>query len=330
MNNNCLFSILIPNYGLNPFLFDCLDSVIKQTTFGKFKYEIILCDQSDNEIFEKILDQRNKKYPNIQILHSDIKGLFRARHTLMEKARGEYICFVDSDDCVDENYLYSLYTFINKEEFPEIIVTSFKICTQNNEIVRPDKKLVRIKEKEIKNLFFYSSRLNNIWRKCFKRSLYDKKDYVIQEVENGEDWVFSFPLISKAQFIKYSSNIDGYRYRIYDQSMTHIFSVETGLKQISLRDSFYAKQQSINYKQKCLITETSIKMYSNVATRLLKNNGVGFDMFKKFSENTHDRIVRYCGFFSKKQLTLKERIIFYCLYYRRYSFLFSLFKSKEN
>ena len=98
MNKKPFFSFLVPNYGYNKFIFDCFDSLVNQKTSKDFDYEILVCDQSDIDTFEKIKNETKEKYGDrINLFHSDIKGLLRARHTLIRKATGEYCLCVDSD-----------------------------------------------------------------------------------------------------------------------------------------------------------------------------------------------------------------------------------------
>ena len=127
------FSVLIPNYGYSPYIFECLDSVVAQQNDGAFEYEIIMCDQSSLEVFDDIKQQVLQRYGDskIHLIYSDIKGLLRARHTLIDKATGDYIVYIDSDDWVDINYLFQLSNCIIENDYPDLVITDYKKDDEN-------------------------------------------------------------------------------------------------------------------------------------------------------------------------------------------------------
>ena len=81
---------------------------------------------------EKIKNETKEKYGDrINLFHSDIKGLLRARHTLIRKATGEYCLCVDSDDFVDDDYLLVIYEALKTHNFPDILIHNFIKCDEN-------------------------------------------------------------------------------------------------------------------------------------------------------------------------------------------------------
>ena len=117
------FSVLIPNLGYSSFLFDCIDSIIKQTNTSGYTVEIILCDQSDEECYLRIAQECVEKYGNkVNIYHSEIKSLYRARHFLMSKTSGKYIVFVDSDDFFINGFLDHIHLYFLKNPNVDILI----------------------------------------------------------------------------------------------------------------------------------------------------------------------------------------------------------------
>ena len=111
MNKNALLSIIIPVFNTEKYLIDCLESVTGQT----YKNLQIICvndGSTDNSL--KILEDYSKKDSRIIIIDQANKGLSGARNSGLEKATGDYIAFLDSDDWVDLDFYEKLYNAIIK------------------------------------------------------------------------------------------------------------------------------------------------------------------------------------------------------------------------
>jgi len=116
------FSILVPNINFSGYLLECLDSICYQNTENLFSYEIIVCDQSDDLIYNAIKQKIAERYSDkrINLFHSDIKSSYKARIKLLSCSKGKYILFVDSDDMLFPNALLRLYNLICKSGFCDI------------------------------------------------------------------------------------------------------------------------------------------------------------------------------------------------------------------
>ncbi len=98
-------SIIVPIYKVEKYLSKCIDSLIEQTYTN---IEIILVDDGSPDKCPQICDDYAKKDKRIEVIHKENGGLSDARNFGIERAMGEYICFVDSDDWVDADYVESL------------------------------------------------------------------------------------------------------------------------------------------------------------------------------------------------------------------------------
>ena len=95
-----LLSVIIPVYNVEPYLEQCLDSVVNQT----YKNLEIICindGSTDNSL--KILEKYQKKDKRIKMINQKNKGLSGARNAGLDIATGGYIAFVDSDDYLELN-----------------------------------------------------------------------------------------------------------------------------------------------------------------------------------------------------------------------------------
>ena len=100
------FSIIIPVYNVEPYLRECLDSVLAQTFTD---WEAICIDDGSTDGSGAILDEYAAKDKRFRVFHQPNAGLSAARNKALENVRGEYFCFLDSDDIVDSKWLECFY-----------------------------------------------------------------------------------------------------------------------------------------------------------------------------------------------------------------------------
>ena len=97
-------SIIIPVYNSDKYLSRCVESVISQPFQN---YEIILVDDGSNDCSASICDEYVEKYDRIYVFHKENGGVSSARNLGIDKAKGDYITFIDSDDWLDEGAIPS-------------------------------------------------------------------------------------------------------------------------------------------------------------------------------------------------------------------------------
>ncbi len=215
---NLKFSILIPNLGYSPYLFECLDSVVNQQLNKLFDYEIIICDQSDTDIFDKIKKEISERYKvsNLVLLHSNIKSSYQARHTLIQHAKDDYICFIDSDDFIDKNYLIDLYSIIINNDCPDIVFTNYLRTTTDGKNDTQVSYLQELDKTRLYDYLRYSVCINAVCCKVFKRVLYNAKDYEKYKcnfIKCGDDKVLFLPILKSASSYYFADNFYHYHYR---------------------------------------------------------------------------------------------------------------------
>lgn len=106
-----LFSIIVPVYNVEKYLVRCIESVINQT----FKdFECILIDDGSLDNSGNICDEYSLKDSRIVVVHQNNAGVSAARNTGLNIAKGEYICFCDSDDWLEDSLLEQLSFYCQK------------------------------------------------------------------------------------------------------------------------------------------------------------------------------------------------------------------------
>lgn len=100
-------SVIIPIYNVEKYLSTCVYSVLKQSLKD---IEVILVDDGSPDNCGQIADSIARKDARVKVIHRNNGGLGAARNSGLDCARGEYVCFIDSDDWIDNNMLEELHT----------------------------------------------------------------------------------------------------------------------------------------------------------------------------------------------------------------------------
>lgn len=191
-----LISIIVPIYNVENYLRQCLDSIIAQT-YQNFECLLINDGSPDNsaEICREFVD----KDARFRYFEKENGGLSSARNLGIEKSRGAYITFVDSDDWLDSDYLEVLYSKIVEYDTDFVIGSYKKFSMSDNcyymhiweqdyyEKIWTSQELITV----LPNIENYDSSYTVSWGKLFKRSLFDEVLFNEQR-RFGEDFECSF------------------------------------------------------------------------------------------------------------------------------------------
>ncbi|MBO5240263.1 MAG: glycosyltransferase family 2 protein [Clostridia bacterium] len=107
---NELVSVIIPVYNGEKFVARCIDSILAQTYKNN---EIIIVDDGSVDNTLSILQEYEKLYSFVRVVHTENKGVSHARNIGLDIAKGEYISFVDADDELCTDALERLYQLLN-------------------------------------------------------------------------------------------------------------------------------------------------------------------------------------------------------------------------
>lgn len=98
MDREPLISIIIPVYNVEQYLDECMASVLNQTYAN---LEIVLVDDGSKDCSPAMCDEYAKRESRVQVIHKENGGPMSACIAGVEKAKGEYLAFMDSDDWID-------------------------------------------------------------------------------------------------------------------------------------------------------------------------------------------------------------------------------------
>lgn len=100
-------SIVIPVYKAEPYIEDCVQSILQQT-FTDF--ELLLVDDGSPDKSGELCDGLAQKDSRIRVFHKPNGGATSARKYGVEQAKGEWIMFSDADDTMPEGALQELWS----------------------------------------------------------------------------------------------------------------------------------------------------------------------------------------------------------------------------
>lgn len=106
-------SIIIPAYNVEKYLAECLDSAIGQSHQDK---EIIIINDGSTDGTAEIISKYQEKHHEIIAITTENRGQSSARNTGIEKATGEYIIFLDSDDWLEKETIESCLNALKEHE----------------------------------------------------------------------------------------------------------------------------------------------------------------------------------------------------------------------
>lgn len=262
-----LISIIVPIYNVENYLRQCLDSVLGQT----FKnFEVLLVNDGSSDSSGDICREYVEKDSRFHYFEKENGGLSDARNYGIERAQGEYLTFIDSDDFVNEKHLENLF-LASRLTNADITIGGFSRFENGTfwlyqDYFSSDSLVSFTSAQAIQHLdsMFDVPFLNFsiVCGKLFKRDLF--KELRFQYGKYAEDQFIIWRLYLKARSI-YSFNVDSYIYRINETGMSSVFS----LKHLDYIDALEERIKSTKDLEGIDIN-LSFNMYRYVLKRILQ------------------------------------------------------------
>lgn len=258
------FSIVVPVYNVEKYIEKCLNSIAEQDFDD---YEVIIIDDESKDQSISLAEKYILDKENYRIIHQQNKGLGGARNTGAEKAKGDYILFLDSDDYLEKDALRKLNNVIKTDSDTDIIAFNVNETDENGRVLRKIRSFSSYVNNVQKNLFVSSP---SAWNKVFKRSFYEGSGFVFPEHRLYEDTSMIRKLIVNTNKIHL---LDEYLYNYVqrDGSITHngiserykdilieIKDLEEYLKKKSLYDEYSEEFECVAIRSLILFQAANI------------------------------------------------------------------------
>lgn len=188
----CKISVVIPVYNTEKTLKKCVESLLNQT----FKdFEVLLINDGSPDSSENICLHFAEKDCRVRYIKKENGGLSSVRNLGIEKAKGKYIGFIDSDDYVESNMLEFMYEKAEKENC-DIVLCGYFIEKRKTKINNcPEMSLNEsnyndyLVELKSKNL------IDSAWNKLYRLDFLRKSGVLMPYGELYEDTAFNLELL---------------------------------------------------------------------------------------------------------------------------------------
>ncbi|MBR1467650.1 MAG: glycosyltransferase family 2 protein [Bacteroidaceae bacterium] len=196
------FSIILPVYKVEKYLHECIDSILNQSFCD---FEVILVDDGSPDKCPQICEEYAKKDNRIKVIHKANGGQADARNVGLEAAKGEYICYIDSDDFLAHNGVLQLLAEKTKGN-PEIVHYKFKErfesdghianCRFDYKVPTKGRSLADIYGDLIDKDAYY----NSAWSKIIRRELLLENNIRFEKGIVGEDneWYYHVIMVANS------------------------------------------------------------------------------------------------------------------------------------
>ncbi len=199
----CKISIIMPVYNVEQYVGMCLDSIVQQTLK---EIEVIIVNDGSTDGSLAILKEYESKYPEmIKVYTTENRGVSHARNYGIQRAVGEYVLFVDSDDFLELNMCELLYEKASKDNNDIVICRYYDVFVNEttHEIRKKCSKAYEITIGRNFNIHDTKFELTHIspfpWDKLYRRTLFDQHKF--PEKLRFEDLAIMYCLITSAQSV---------------------------------------------------------------------------------------------------------------------------------
>ena len=166
-------SIIVPVYNVEKYLERCVNSLVNQgLDFND--YEILLVNDGSTDNSLPIANRLKEKYENIKVFTQENQGLSGARNTGLDKAIGDYVMFIDSDDYLKPNSISKLLKNVQEQDLD--------VCHFNLSVMKPDgsfidDQLYRLQYETIytgKQIIKDGQLIGSVCSNIYKRSVFEE------------------------------------------------------------------------------------------------------------------------------------------------------------
>ena len=124
-------SVVMPVYNKEMYLDKTLQCILNQSYKN---FEVIIVNDGSTDNTKKICDEYAKKDSRISVYHIENGGVSNARNTGLKYVTGEYIQFIDADDCINEDVFKTYIEILEKEKY-DIVFTSYNKVNDEGKIL---------------------------------------------------------------------------------------------------------------------------------------------------------------------------------------------------
>lgn len=199
-----LVSVIVPVFNVDQYLRRCIQSVLNQSYSN---LEILLINDGSSDSSGEICDEFAKKDGRVSVIHQENRGVSVARNVGLENVRGDWFCFVDSDDEIGRNYISEFMTTLSTFPHADLVIHGIRILDTSTKL---EKKVFPRGSLRLFQLSVQNDLLKDIPILCmaspisklFNTAIIRKNKISFDErVSIGEDYLFVLDYIKSAQTV---------------------------------------------------------------------------------------------------------------------------------
>lgn len=215
-------SVIVPTYCPGDYIYDCLNSLSKQS-LSTSSFEVIIVLNGCKEPYEKSVKlyiQNNMSGMDITFIQTDKAGVSNARNVALRIAKGDYICFLDDDDYVSTNYFIRMLEKLKPNALVVSNFLTFSDISKNeygSDYVTHAYENIRSNSVFACRKFLSSSCGKLIHKDIISNRLFD------EQLANGEDALFMFSLSDKFTKIERAASDAVYYRRLRKNSASRMY-----------------------------------------------------------------------------------------------------------
>ena len=245
-----LISIVVPVYKAEHYLQRCIDSILQQTYLN---WELLLIDDGSPDSSGEIAEKYAKIDSRIRVFHKKNGGVSSARNLGVQASRGDYLTFVDSDDCVHEAFLERMTTGVPVD----LVICGFK--NEDRCVFQPPSGVYETLYRQpiVVDLVDVPYYLDSPWGKLFKRDVIFQNQLKFDEkLFLSEDTIFCYEYLACCDSLRIVSDLlyeysgvwgGDAKYQI-DNSEELEFISKRGVDAIDKVATHFAVDISVKYK----------------------------------------------------------------------------------
>ncbi|WP_051233605.1 glycosyltransferase family 2 protein [Butyrivibrio sp. NC3005] len=220
MKNKVTVSVIMPAYNTEDYIDQCIKSILNQT-FTDF--ELLIVDDGSTDKTGEIIDYYADNDKRIKVFHHVNMGISFSRNFAIAKSIGDYICFIDSDDYIAEDYLENLYNAIVANNCKLSICEYTNFQDSEDFAFSDNKRACKVRtEDDILNFGLNHLEKNEYsvvcWNKMYSKSLWEGISF--PEGKIFEDTYVWYKIFDKAGKAAIVDKVE-YARRLNKASITH-------------------------------------------------------------------------------------------------------------
>ncbi len=319
-----IFSVIIPCYNVEKYISKTIESVLNQT-FNNF--ELILINDGSKDKTREILEFYEKQDKRIKVINKVNEGVSKTRNLGIELAKGEYLYFLDGDDCIENNLLENANLILKNKK---IEMFSFGYDIKSNQGLK-----ICCNKKYDEKLFTSKEFLRKFLKKEISQhicSLIIKKEILKNikfnsELITGEDLDFLMRLLLEKDFYIYRKSVSYFHYMIRENSATTRKIIP--FKNLNTLDSLNLLRKQMLNKKIYEFKEYHVIRFFNII-KSLAENGFNEKEYKKIKNKFQksEYILKDLKLeFNKRSILLNILKMFYNIDFNFILFIFKLNKT---